>query len=680
MHTNKFLQNLFMFKSLCWMFKGCPLYIGVITTGAVTAAGVAAAAATAASVAGTVMSASASKDANGKAVVASVGGQQDAMAAILKQFGLSKDEITQAVQSVTQQQSTALNTVQSNNQGYTQAGQQVLGGLTNTMGGIQAQAPTRQTFNVQAPTQAQNTGQMGGTYKGITIPQGVSAAAFQQVVDQADQAHQQQYGVSIFSPQSGYESGQYGDLKTQLNNQWTQQAQALTTQQQAASNNTYQTQLADYNKQQAAWNDPTAAAARDQQFTDQTTAYNQQVAAQKADPSFGAATKPLADFKTYDKAAPTYTQFGQAVPQYQKFGEALPQYQKYDQALPQFKAYDQALPQYQKYNQPIPVYTKTTIADMKNDPGYQFRLEQGTSAIQNSAAIKGTALSGNTMKSLGEYGQNFASNEFGAVDARNNTSFNNNLNQWNTGNNANTNDFTQNLNQWNTGNTANTNNFNNSLNQWNTGNTANSNNFINSLNQWTTGNNANTNDFTQSTNAWNTGNNQNTATYQNNLADWGVGYAKNSADQSAQQAIDIQNRDNAYNKFQGLTSLGQTATTQNNQAALTTAALTSAGTTTLAHTLANSRQNTGNNLAQLYTGIGKAHATGAINNGNVNSGMITGVANSLGTLASTYSGSGTSTNSGSNSGANANLNNTTSNALSGWGSNMYPSSSSSIYS
>lgn len=50
-------------------------------------------------------------------------------------------------------------------------------------------------------------------------------------------------------------------------------------------------------------------------------------------------------------------------------------------------------------------YTKT--------PGYDFRLQQGTDAIEGSAAARGGLFSGNTAKGLAEYGQNYASNEYG---------------------------------------------------------------------------------------------------------------------------------------------------------------------------------------------------------------------------------------------------------------------------
>lgn len=55
------------------------------------------------------------------------------------------------------------------------------------------------------------------------------------------------------------------------------------------------------------------------------------------------------------------------------------------------------------------------------DPGYQFRMQQGQSAINSGAAAGGMQLSGATQKALQRYGQNFASNEFGNTFDRYNT-------------------------------------------------------------------------------------------------------------------------------------------------------------------------------------------------------------------------------------------------------------------
>jgi hypothetical protein len=50
-----------------------------------------------------------------------------------------------------------------------------------------------------------------------------------------------------------------------------------------------------------------------------------------------------------------------------------------------------------------------------NDPGYKFRLQQGQQALENSAAARGGLLSTGTGKQLQEYGQGYASNEYGNV-------------------------------------------------------------------------------------------------------------------------------------------------------------------------------------------------------------------------------------------------------------------------
>lgn len=47
-----------------------------------------------------------------------------------------------------------------------------------------------------------------------------------------------------------------------------------------------------------------------------------------------------------------------------------------------------------------------------NDPGYQFRINQGLQSVQNSAAARGKLVSGDTAKALNDYAQNSASGEF----------------------------------------------------------------------------------------------------------------------------------------------------------------------------------------------------------------------------------------------------------------------------
>lgn len=51
----------------------------------------------------------------------------------------------------------------------------------------------------------------------------------------------------------------------------------------------------------------------------------------------------------------------------------------------------------------------------QQDPGYQFRLQQGQNAINSSLAARGLGNSGAALKSLTRYGQDFATNEYNNV-------------------------------------------------------------------------------------------------------------------------------------------------------------------------------------------------------------------------------------------------------------------------
>lgn len=50
--------------------------------------------------------------------------------------------------------------------------------------------------------------------------------------------------------------------------------------------------------------------------------------------------------------------------------------------------------------------------DIYNDPSYQFRLNEGLGAVQQSAAAQGGLLSGATLKALNNYAQDYASQEY----------------------------------------------------------------------------------------------------------------------------------------------------------------------------------------------------------------------------------------------------------------------------
>lgn len=59
----------------------------------------------------------------------------------------------------------------------------------------------------------------------------------------------------------------------------------------------------------------------------------------------------------------------------------------------------------------------------KQDPGYAFRLKEGQRALENSAAARGTLLTGATAKALANYGQEAASQEYGNAFGRALTSY-----------------------------------------------------------------------------------------------------------------------------------------------------------------------------------------------------------------------------------------------------------------
>lgn len=59
------------------------------------------------------------------------------------------------------------------------------------------------------------------------------------------------------------------------------------------------------------------------------------------------------------------------------------------------------------------------MKDWQQDPGYQFQLEQGQNAINNSMAARGLGNSGAALKSLTNYSQGLASQEYDKVYNRN---------------------------------------------------------------------------------------------------------------------------------------------------------------------------------------------------------------------------------------------------------------------
>jgi len=91
---------------------------------------------------------------------------------------------------------------------------------------------------------------------------------------------------------------------------------------------------------------------------------------------------------------------------------------QYDQAMAALKqSYDSQMGIGSQYNQAgLNALSSLASGDFANnlsqDPGYQFRLEQGRKAIEGSAAARGSLNSGATLKALERYGQDYASNEY----------------------------------------------------------------------------------------------------------------------------------------------------------------------------------------------------------------------------------------------------------------------------
>lgn len=74
----------------------------------------------------------------------------------------------------------------------------------------------------------------------------------------------------------------------------------------------------------------------------------------------------------------------------------------------------------------------TTLEELQATPGYKFQLEQGLQSVNNSAAAKGSLMSGATLKSLNDYAQGQASTGFAQAWQRGQDAYNNAFNRKNT--------------------------------------------------------------------------------------------------------------------------------------------------------------------------------------------------------------------------------------------------------
>lgn len=91
-------------------------------------------------------------------------------------------------------------------------------------------------------------------------------------------------------------------------------------------------------------------------------------------------------------------------------------------SIPNFGSFNTASyggPYSPTFNTPqFPNFNAPNANDLFADPSYQFRFSQGQGALENSAASKGLLHTGGTFKDLINYGQNFASQEYGNVFSR----------------------------------------------------------------------------------------------------------------------------------------------------------------------------------------------------------------------------------------------------------------------
>jgi hypothetical protein len=113
------------------------------------------------------------------------------------------------------------------------------------------------------------------------------------------------------------------------------------------------------------------------------------------------------------------------------FGTVFTDAPKPPQTNPGTNIYDPSL--YTPYTRPAPVYTPPpafkapTLDEAANQPGYQFGLQQGEQALQQSAAARGVLRTGGTLKGILDYGRNAATQNYANVLGQNLGVYNTNL-------------------------------------------------------------------------------------------------------------------------------------------------------------------------------------------------------------------------------------------------------------
>lgn len=75
-------------------------------------------------------------------------------------------------------------------------------------------------------------------------------------------------------------------------------------------------------------------------------------------------------------------------------------------------------------------FTAPTLAQAEQQPGYQFQLQQGLSALQNSAAARGGLLTGSTLTDINNYAQGAAQTDYSNVYNQMLNTYQTNYNTW----------------------------------------------------------------------------------------------------------------------------------------------------------------------------------------------------------------------------------------------------------
>jgi hypothetical protein len=215
---------------------------------------------------------------------------------------------------------------------------------------------------------------------------------------------------------------------------------------------------------------------------------------------------------------------------------------------------------------------------LKDDPGYQFRLEQGTKGLASQYAGKGSFFSGAAMKGIDQYNQDYASGEYGNAFNRYQTQRGNNLQDYLTNQN------TQQANR------------SNALQDYTTNIGTQQANRANALQDYQTNLGTQQQNFQNQNTAYNTGLNQYSLNRANALQDYQTAYDRFQT-----------NRANVINPLLSLSGAGQQATNQQSNAA----------------------QNFGAQSTAAITGAGNAIAAGQVGSANAIGGAFGSAANNF---------------------------------------------------